>query len=64
MRCGSIAVLKEGRGADGDLESVQRWTAKRRTALLLQILKSALGVETLAKTGAYGFATPKHSPSK
>ena len=39
MRPGTIEVLKEERVADRDLENVQRWTAKRRAALVLQIVK-------------------------
>ena len=34
-----MEVLKEKRVADKDFENVQRWTARRRTALVLQIVK-------------------------
>ncbi len=44
-----MEVLKEKRVADKDLENVQRWTAKRRTALVLQIVKGETSVQEAAR---------------
>jgi len=44
-----MEVLKEKRVADKDLENVQRWTAKRRTALVLQIVKGEASAQEAAR---------------
>jgi transposase-like protein len=44
-----MAVLKEGRVADRDLENVRRWTARRRVALVLQIVKGETSAQEAAR---------------
>ena len=49
IRPGTMEVLKEKRVADKDLENVQRWTARRRTALVLQIVKGETSAQEAAR---------------
>lgn len=44
-----MEVLREERVADKELENVQRWTAKRRTALVLQIVKGETSAQEAAR---------------
>jgi hypothetical protein len=44
-----VEVLKEERGADKDLENVQLWRARRRTALALQIVKGETPAQEAAR---------------